>query len=357
MSTPTVSPIVCPKCKLQGRVPATITAPFLNCPQCGTPVANPVAANGPQRAGPDRPGRMLDDFFARAYDVTDDLANSLAPAGVSPPETHAPSAPPAPPPPAPAADSSLPRDPAAERAWLEEERQRLEAYMRKHFAMLQQQREEFAAWRTNVEGALVSREQELSREKKQILAHIEACNQRGDQLEAQAADLEKKQAAAEEAARAAHSQEQARLEALQRDTAQVEQALVAARQTHTRLQETIAAEKAAHALQLADMRKRLAELTAREQAHVKADKELQFKTEQVRALEQQIFHEVEKQEQQMALERRQLEQSRTELAKLAQEHDTSRGHLLAMTRELDQLRTLVRNRLQRLRPGAPVVPE
>src|SRR5262249_49910819 len=155
----------CPSCGLQGQVPDGYKAPGVECPRCKTYVPMP---NGGPKAGPSAPAapsgagphfNPVDAFFAP---------------GGSPPRHPSggplPSPPPPPPAPAPAtaADKSLPTNPQAELEWLKEERQRLEGYMSKQFAVIRQQREQFDRWRSEIEQALITREQELNRQTKLI---------------------------------------------------------------------------------------------------------------------------------------------------------------------------------------------
>jgi chromosome segregation ATPase len=110
-----------------------------------------------------------------------------APGAPIPPAVAVGAAPPPPPPapvaagvaaPPPPAETEVPASPKAEQEWVQEERQRLEGYMSKQFAVLQQQREEFSRWRSQVEAALVGREQELNRQTKLLGGRTAELNER-----------------------------------------------------------------------------------------------------------------------------------------------------------------------------------
>ena len=163
--------IVCPSCGLQGSVPDGTPAQMIRCPQCGTEVS--VSGNGaprvPAEAAHPMAGRLpshaLDSFFAQV--------GAQQGAAVPAPLPDAP----LPPPPLPTSTDGPPADSKAEQEWVLEEKRRLEAYMERQFAVLRQQREEFSRWRSEVEAALVGREQELNRQTKQLEARAGTLDQ------------------------------------------------------------------------------------------------------------------------------------------------------------------------------------
>src|SRR5262249_37316941 len=104
------------------------------------------------------------------------LAASPFPAPSIPVAAVAPTPPTAAPADAPA--SAEPASPKAEQEWVQEERQRLEGYMSKQFAGLQQSREEFSRSRSQVEAALVAREQELNRQTKLLTSRATELDER-----------------------------------------------------------------------------------------------------------------------------------------------------------------------------------
>src|SRR5262245_31915562 len=150
--------ISCPSCGLQGQVPDGFKAPGVECPRCktyvpmpnGGPTGGPVPSPAPAPPGAVGPHfNPVDAFFSRVAS--------------SPRQPSAAPLPPPPPPPTPApaaaADNPLPANAQAEQEWLKEERQRLEGYMGKQFTVLRQQREQFDRWRSEIEQALIGREQ------------------------------------------------------------------------------------------------------------------------------------------------------------------------------------------------------
>jgi len=320
---PVVRQIRCEGCGLEGHVPDSVTTPFVRCPKCGTRVNNPGtdAAPAPEPAPPvhangGHAGHLLDEFFARMSD------GGTLPAA---PITRSGSLERMPPPPAPAGPLSPASD--AERCWLQDERQRLEGYMQKHFGLLQQQREEFAGWRTQVEAALITREQELNRQAQQIKNHADQCNeraaqlaQRGAELDLQAAAIEADRARVAEETRQALEQETARLEQLRREAGELLQALEQARAEYAALDAT-----------LSEQRQRSAALDA-------TDQELRRREERLQANEAMLYNELEKQEQRLGLERRQIAQARRELEVANYDRDLRRRQGAALEREVAQLR-------------------
>jgi chromosome segregation ATPase len=162
--------IICPSCGLHGRIPEGFAEPQVQCPRCSTTIViEGNAANPPPAPVPANPPRSaeraesLDELFARMYSQTAPPTD-LTPGAIPSPPVAPPAAP------APPTLSARPADAQAEQQWLAEERQRLEAYMNKQFATLQRQREEFTAWRSQVEATLIAREQEVNRQAKVLTA-------------------------------------------------------------------------------------------------------------------------------------------------------------------------------------------
>jgi hypothetical protein len=171
----------------------------------GGPSVNPVDAFFAQIAAPPLPRAMREPLLAASpfpapqapippavavgspptTPPTPVSANVAAP----PPPVEPPPAEPPPAAPALAAVPALPPVPKAEQEWVQEERQRLEGYMSKQFAVLQQQREEFSRWRSQVEAALVGREQELNRQSKLLAGRGLELDQREQGLSAREATV------------------------------------------------------------------------------------------------------------------------------------------------------------------------
>ena len=334
-----VRKIRCENCGLEGHIPENVTTPFVRCPKCGTRVTNPDAGAAPEPQHPPtlqhqhhnggHSGHLLDEFFAR---MSDGGALPAAPVTFS---TTVERVGPPPPPPAAMPTGPLSAGSDAERNWLQEERQRLEGYMQKHFGLLQQQREEFAGWRTQVEAALISREQELNRQAQQIKNHVDQCNeqaaqldQRGAELAQQAADIEDRRARVEEETRLALQEEMTRLEQFHGQANELLQVLEAARAEYATLDAS-----------LSEHRQRAAALEAVEQ-------ELRKREERLQANEAMLYNELEKQEQRLGLERRQIAQARRDLENANQDRALRRLQLSALERDVAQLRAQLATALQ-----------
>jgi hypothetical protein len=429
--------IICPGCGLRGQIPDTVKTPSLRCPRCNTDVPNPGPSDPPgtsDRAAPAAhtasPGHMLDEFFARAYaaaSLPPTLTTPIPPVAAGPPAMPAPqppmvaappamavpqaaTAPPHPPmapPQAPAArsttgngatsPSSPSGSPEAEEQWIREERQRLDAYMSKHFALLQKQREEFSQWRTQVEAALVGREQELNRQQKLLNAQNDMLQQRTAELAekegsvtkqieeissagaevlqevaAQKGTLEKlrkeveqtrqemqraqqeqiaqqsgfaKQKQAMEAERAAFiSQTAARkelqepLEKLRKEMEQTRQEMNRARQEQIAQQSGFAKQKQAIEAERSAWVSQSAARKELQESLAKAEATLRRRVSEALNLEAQIYHELERQEQRLAIERRHIEQTRQDFMAAGDEKTALRRKLAAMSQELEKLR-------------------
>lgn len=342
--------IVCPSCGLLGRVPDGFTDPQIQCPRCGTSM--PLAAS--DRAVPTEPllpetrasnSHPLDEFFARV------AAQSDAPLSM-PPVLAAPPPVPAAPPPVPAAPPAPLGNGVqyqAEREWLQEERQRLEAYMAKHFGLLKQQREEFAGWRTQVEEALVAREQELNRRQRQAASQEEALTRRETELSEQEAALERRKAepliAAEEelktlqAAVGQTRQEAAQLreirDQLQAAAERLQQESLRAQNDLVSLEAAIQERRQKMEQEQSKWQAQWQHLERRQVALTRAEEMVQRRQGEVKGLEKQIYLELERQEQRLSLERQQLEDSKLELVSAVDEKDILRRKIAQLSRELD----------------------
>src|SRR5262249_40859340 len=249
--------ISCPSCGLKGQVPDGFKAPGVECPRCktyvpmpnGGPAAGPSAPASPAASGPQF--NPVDAFFARVGSPSRPPSAGALP-GPPPP-------PPAPPRAAAAPDSSLPVNPQAEQEWLKEERQRLEGYMGKQFGVLRQQREQFDRWRSEIEQALITREQELNRQTKLITSRGSELDQRENDLNIKASQLDsiqeelpvaeaklrKMQENLQQMEREADAQRAARGKFGQ-EALQAQKNAQQAKAEHERLQAEIAKQKAAH---------------------------------------------------------------------------------------------------------------
>ncbi len=163
--------ISCPVCGLSGQVPDGSPSGEAQCPRCGASFMVPGAEGSPAPGG--GPHR-LDDYFA-----------NVNPGGaVATPSSL---------PPPPEGERGLkpaPGDGGAEAVWLKEERQRFDDYTAKQFGQLQRQREEMARWQTQVEEALVAREQESNRQAKVLAGRADAVQQGEAGLAKRTAELE-----------------------------------------------------------------------------------------------------------------------------------------------------------------------
>jgi hypothetical protein len=338
--------IVCSSCGLQGRVPDGFAEPQVQCPRCGTwllvaapdsapPAQPPMPATAASNSHP------LDEFFARVAAQSD----AAPPLAAAPPPVAA--APPIPP--APLAPQGNGIQYQAEREWLQEERQRLETYMAKHFGLLKQQREEFAGWRTQVEETLVAREQEVNRRQRQVAAQEEAQARREAELTEQEAGLERQKAepiiAAEEELKALQAaigqarQETEQLreihEQLQTDAERLQQESLRAQNDLASLEATIQERRQLMEQEQSKWHSQWQHLERRQVALTKAEEMVQRRQAEVKGLEKQIYLELERQEQRLGLERKQLEFSKLELVSAVDEKDILRRKIAQLSRELE----------------------
>jgi chromosome segregation ATPase/DNA-directed RNA polymerase subunit RPC12/RpoP len=305
------STIACPGCGLTGQVPDGFAAPQVNCPRCGStiptgrqpsgngsapaesaPPAPPSAAVNPPNSA-DHRARLVDAFFMQAFN----------PRPAAPPPGPAP----VPLPPRPTL-SAPPADPGAEQQWLKEERQRLEDYLSKQFGLLQHRREELAAWQSRIEAALVSREQELNRLQKQLTAQEQTLKQREASVAALSSELQELEAKA-----APLRQEvatlQARADSNRAQAAQLAQAAETARADIQKLQEL----KAEHESRQQLWQQRTQQLEGRQLALEKAEQTHQQRLAEWQELESQVRGELEQREQDLARERRILDEQAEQL--------------------------------------------
>jgi len=156
--------ISCPVCGLSGEVPDGSPAGEGQCPRCGANFVVPGVEGSATEVNGAAPINLLSDYFAQFGDQVAGPKEAAAPTepAVLPPQAPLPT----------------PGDVAAEIAWLQEEKARFEDYIAKQFSALQRKREELAAWQTQVEGTLVSREQEVSRKTRIARSRVESLEQR-----------------------------------------------------------------------------------------------------------------------------------------------------------------------------------
>lgn len=329
--------ITCPKCGLQGDVAEQDSTAATQCPRCDTviPAAPPITAPAPPITPPppalngnrEAFARDLDQFFASAF-----VQRPRGPAPMPPIAGNfaAVELPPRPPP-----DPHT--DPRAEREWLREEQQRLQAYMQRQFSLLQQQRQEFDGWRSQVEATLVAREQELSLQKKILASRQETLEQREaaqieqlerlkqeDQQRAQGRkDAEKaRQEVATERANLAELR--ATTEALKADYLALENAARERKQIEETEQAQTQRQRQQWQDSLAEMERAVGILTQRER--------------EVQELETQIHAELERQEQDLARQRRELQEWRDRVVQESCEKDLLRRKVGILARELEHLR-------------------
>lgn len=348
--------ITCPGCGLRGQIPVTLNTPTLRCPRCNTAVPNPVrggSAPSPPPASAS-PGPLLDEFFARAYAAPPlsqtgtppipPVAASLPPMSmpmsapppvVAPPAIATPAivAPPSEPASAPP-NGAKTASPHAEEQWVREERQRLEAYMSKHFTLLQQQREEFSKWRTQVEAALVGREQELNRQQRLLAAQTESFQQQTAGL----AERELAVARQVEEVSSAGSEILQQVEAEKQRLEQIHQEVEQARQKLSELKSRFAEEKQAMEAERAGWVQQGSKRKEFQDSLTRTETALRRRVSETLNLEAQIYHELERQEQRLAVERRQIEQTRHDLLAISDEKTELRRKVITMSQELEKLR-------------------
>lgn len=305
--------ISCPSCGLTDRIPEDFVATEAPCPRCGIalPVAETEFAESEPAAAEREPAQPLDAFFAQV------AVQKPAEPAASPPETA---------PPAPVGEMLVLEQPD-EREWLREERQRLESAMAKHFAQLQQQREEFAGWRTQAEHALMLREHELHRLHKQVL-------RRRQELtvgEARANASDPTGAGLLTQVRQEVQEQEAVRNRLQSEIAQLQQAADRARKDWQALEETIRKRKHAWEAEEARWQSQIKQLQQRQVNIVKAEDTLRRKQAEIKGLEKQISTELERREQQLAHHSAVVDQRRQEVMQTAQEADHLRRRMAQIT--------------------------
>lgn len=367
--------VSCPACGMQGHVPDGFNAPGVQCPRCKTYVSLPgrESVHGPTRVvSQETIGAShvnpIDAFFAQIAAPPPAslreplLAASPFPAPGTPvtPPTVSP-----PPPPVPGAPPSdihsgaevLPASPKAEQEWVQEERQRLEGYMSKQFAVLQQSREEFSRWRSQVEATLVAREQELNRQTKLLAGRSTELDGRDKDLNSRESGMvavNDKLAAAEDSLHAV----QESLMQLQLDTDAQRVVLEEFREAGEHLQmltrraETEYAElraeidkdRAAHQQELAGWRERKHQLERRQESVDHAELAMRQRLAEMEKVEGMIRHELEQKEAELARQGQTLAERQPAAPTPSSDPDESHAQrLTAMSAELDTLRTRLAN--------------
>lgn len=307
--------ITCPLCGLQGHVPDGIQAPQTQCPRCGAIVAvpaSPPAVPQPPPLEPTTARNPGDTFhpnigiFFAGYTSRPGPPGPLPPPSAGgPPTNQFPTRPP----------PDAKPDPRAGRELLNEERERLQAHVNRQFAQLRQRRQEFDNYRSQLEADLAARQQELNRVNQLLTDQQQALQQ---QQAAEAAQREKLVQAEQELVQLRQAAEKIRQEAA------VEQGRL------DELRKAVAAVKADYlALEAAGNRQR----SMAKEASRSAQEEREF-----RELEKQIRGELERHEQELTHQRRELQAWREQILQESCEKDVLRRKLGILGRELEQLR-------------------
>lgn len=291
--------------------------------------------------GSNRRVESLDNFFAGLYDQSLGHLAGDAPAPPSPPA----------PAPVPALSPEHAAETRVQAEWLAEERERLDQFTTKHFAMLQRQREELAAFQSQIEANLVTREQELNRQGKLLAAHRELLEQREQKLAQQEANLaaqsEKLATVAAEVAALQETRERVRqdievlcgrLEQSRIETQQVEQAKCTAQSEVDALAELREEHQRKWQVEQAEGKERLRQMEQRAQVLEKAEHSLRIRSGEIDELEFQIRQELEQHEQRLIRDKQDLEQRRQQLLGQQQEKDVLRAKLGAQSQEVERLR-------------------
>jgi len=284
--------ITCPACGLQGQLPQDGMQGDVQCPQCGMTIpVNPNEAPPLPRLGhADHP---LDAFFAAACERT---TSPLLPLPL-------PALP----------QGTLPEaETQADRDWLREERERLQAYMADQFAALRRQREEFLVWRSQVESTLVTREQELNR----LLKHMGGRIAEIERAEAAAASERQALDAVRQSRDRIREQvavEQGRLAHLRDETDRWHRESRKARMTCAVLEGMARERQAVHETQDRECQHRENSLDRRQAALDRAEEELRLCVAESEELEVHLRQDLERQRREMAREGRELEARRQEL--------------------------------------------
>jgi chromosome segregation ATPase len=172
--------ITCPSCGQQGIVPDDYPATEAQCPGCGTFVEVP-ANPGAIPVGSSEPADPAYHQFSpepASDEVNEPSSLATAAESVS----------------GPAEVETPPAESVEPPAPMPEEKPGLQGYLERQFAELRRQREEFVRLRSEIEAALVAREQELHRQARNLAARNEALERR----EAELAEQEFRVAAAVE---------------------------------------------------------------------------------------------------------------------------------------------------------------
>jgi hypothetical protein len=330
--------ITCPSCKLQGDAPDSLKVEEVKCPRCGSgvPVRRRERAVSPIPVGASNADsciQAIDQFFV-------DTA--------SPPRASRRSAIRSTPPPRPVEEDTVyeiaanPEEKAAEQQWSREERARIEAYAANQLAQIKQQREELAAWRSQVEAALVAREQEVNRQLKLIAVRNDKLQNREAECTAREADLA---IDLEKSGQMLTARESAR-----RQQQEAEAAVVA--QTEVLAQLTARVAEAEEALRKAEMERTRVVDDMADYNRARDDEErewnvrrheLERRVEKLEQSEQAMARQVMEAAEVESLVRAELEQRESELAILSRELDLRHNELLTCeSAELRNLRARVR---------------
>lgn len=236
---------------------------------------------------------------------------------------------------------ALPVEVGADEEWLQEEKDRLEAYLARHLNLLRAQREELARMQSEAEAELLTREFELNRQVKSATRHDQELTLREAALDARA----EREAEAEEGLRRLFREQEQVQHDLETQREILEQLLLEVDQVRDRARvakkDYDSLRRAARRLQADQLewQNRLEQLERRERKLQQEEEALQRRSLENDELEDQLRRELEGREQELALENRDLEQRRQELAMESLEKDYQRRKLGALNEELDTQRT------------------
>jgi chromosome segregation ATPase len=209
--------------------------------------------------------------------------------------------------------------------WLLAERQRLEEYTRKQFASIQSQHQTLLSQHFRNEETLALRSQELNREMaffaaqaKAIQERARGLSQRERTLSAQTAKLSWAQSELRKiqdntGAISLHPEIGRILEELQAESARLSQSEVVARAEFEGVETALKERQQAWELKQTEITQRIAQMDKRYQDLEKAEDAARRRLAEMEELEIRLEQEFEKQERQLAIERREIERLRTKL--------------------------------------------
>ena len=269
------------------------------------------------------PVRAVDSLFVQMAEGNGSVKPYLNPNGLSQPVGPSADAPPQPAPFHPAGwpdpPSVIDSVPELREAyqWLQGERQRLEEYTRGQFANIRRQHQELLAHHFRKEEAVALRTQELNREMAFVAAQAKIIQQRAAELavreKALAAQIEKLFQAQGAAGQAAPAGPRSAWEELRTETARLRGSPETGPGQLAEVESALRERQSFWETRQEEITERLAQMERRYRALEEAEEATRRRVAELDELEARLTREFEKQERQLALERRQIETLRARL--------------------------------------------